>query len=120
MASRMYGSTVVAGRLYERGLLASRDRLAVFSDALWPDDEIRPNGGTHRRWNDEQIEILRCALTLADCFGVRLEEIAALVDSKGLGPGLLAAAQKRRPILDDVSSYLERFIDGVYPEQLSA
>ena len=111
-------STNVLGRLYEAGFLVSRDRLAVFADMLWPNGELRPNVRTPRRFNDEQVEYLRCAFELHDRFRVPTEEIATSVQARGLAAGLLAAAEDLRDRASTLCDALEGLDLG--EEQLSA
>ena len=60
----------VLGRLYNAGVLTSRDELAVFSDLLLGHEATRTISRTKRRWSEEQYQAIEAALVIGARLGL--------------------------------------------------
>jgi hypothetical protein len=81
----------VIGQLYAHGYKVSRERVARISDLLWPAGDHRPSPVSHRRWTDEQVEVMRAALVLHDDLGVSLDRIGEMVSEAGSAEAAVGA-----------------------------
>jgi hypothetical protein len=72
----VYGTAAVIGILYNRGIKADRERIALLSDLVFGDHvRFRPEPGSKRRWDAEQLGFLLTTFELLSRYGVTLAEL---------------------------------------------
>src|SRR5229473_1162871 len=84
---RLFTSSDAIGRLYQDGVVVSRERVADLSDLLFGSN-VRRQGG-HRRFTEEQLRILRAGV----------EELRELVE--GGGEDIARELRARIALLDE-------------------
>ncbi len=93
---RLFTSSDAIGRLYQDGVVVSRERVADLSDLLFGSN-VRRQGG-HRRFTEEQLRIVRAAAVLRN-LGVGVEELRELVE--GGGEDIARELRARIALLDE-------------------
>lgn len=74
-------TTDVVGQLYARGIRASRDRVARFSDLLIPQESIKRNKSDHRLFLPQHVDLLEAGLRMQDTFGIGQQRIKEYLDN---------------------------------------
>ena len=91
MNQQRHSTSAVVDTLASRNITASRDRVARMADRLFgrPARDV----GRHRRYSDDEVDLLVAAFRLQDECGLPVEEVERLA---GVDPSMVAVTIEQR------------------------